>query len=160
MDEIIPTVQDGNGSVSKSVILVAVGVLLLVFGADRLVEGAVVVARQFGISERVIGLTMVALGTSLPELAACIAAAMQKECGIILGNVIGSNIFNVLCVLSTAVMIHPLTFDAAAIHIDLIVMMGLSVVILPFMYTGLRLGKRESVVLLASYLTYIVFLFQ
>jgi cation:H+ antiporter len=152
--------EQPDGSVLYSVCMVILGIVLLVIGADRLVEGAVTIARTFGIPERVIGLTMVALGTSLPELASCVVAAYKKETDIILGNVIGSNIFNVLCVLGTAVLIRPLEFNADGIHIDLLVMMFFSMLILPFLITGLQLSRREGVILIAGYAGYMVFLFQ
>ncbi len=148
-----------EGSVWYSVVMVIIGIALLVAGADRLVEGAVTIALSFGISERVIGLTMVAFGTSLPELASCIVAAYKKESDIILGNVIGSNIFNVLCVLGTAVLIRPLDFNAGNIHIDLIVMMVFSIAILPFLTTGLNLSRREGILLVGGYSAYIAYLF-
>lgn len=158
---VISSVPDSvEGSAIYSVIMVIIGVALLVVGADRLVVGAETIAKSFGIDERVIGLTVVALGTSLPELASCVVAAYKKETDIILGNVIGSNIFNVLCVLGTAVIIRPLEFSVEGIHIDLLVMMFFSMLILPFLVTGLQISRREGVILLVGYVSYMVFLFQ
>lgn len=155
---VVPEIPEGSAFIS--ILMCGIGILMLVVGADRLVEGAVSIARDFGISERVIGLTMVAVGTSLPELASCIVAAYRKESEIVLGNIIGSNIFNVLCVLGVAVLIRPLEFNASGIHTDLIVMMLFSVVVLPFLVTGSQLSRREGAVLLAGYAGYMVFLFQ
>jgi cation:H+ antiporter len=135
------------------------GLALLVLGAQALVEGAVTLARTFGVSERVIGLTMVAIGTSLPELASSIVAAMRREGSIILGNIVGSNIFNVLCILGIAAMVRPLEVPLASVSLDLWVMLGFSLLVLPFLATGLRLARWEGAALLGLYLGYVTYLF-
>jgi cation:H+ antiporter len=146
-------------SVASSVLLVALGVALLVVGAQSLVTGGISIATRVGISERVIGLTLVALGTSLPELAACIVAALKKEGDIVLGNIIGSNIFNVLCILGLTPMVHPLAIDASAIGLDLTAMLILSLLVWPFLATNLRLERWEGFVLVALYGLYVGWLF-
>ncbi len=132
----------------------ALGVLFLALGSSALVEGAVALARALGVGERAIGLTVVALGTSLPELAAALVAALRREGDILLGNVVGSNVFNVLGILGTVAAVKPLSL-AGGIGPDLLGMAGLSLLAWAFLWTGMRLGRREAAVLLAFYLLYV-----
>jgi cation:H+ antiporter len=138
---------------------VTVGVALLTGGAYLLVEGAVALARGFGVSERVIGITVVALGTSLPELASCLAAARRGESDIVLGNLVGSNIFNVLGMLAGAALVRPLSFPPAEIRPDLLVLFVLSLILVPFLLSGRRVERWEGAVLVAAYGTYATWLF-
>ncbi len=140
-------------------LVVATGLALLVLGARALIDGGISIARSLGISERVIGLTMVALGTSLPELAASIVAALRREGDILLGNLIGSNVFNILCILGATALVRPLPVDPSAVTVDLVVMLALSLLIWPFLATRLRLERWEGFVLLAVYALYVAFLF-
>lgn len=139
--------------------LVVVGLVLLFAGAKALILGGLNVARAFGISERVIGLSLVALGTSLPELAASIVAAVRKEGDIVLGNLIGSNIFNVLCILGLTALVRPVEVDWLASWGDLVVMLALSALIWPFLATRLQLERWEGFLLLAGYTLYMAALF-
>jgi cation:H+ antiporter len=148
-----------SGAKWLSLVLVAVGILLLTFGARALIAGAVGTARGMGISERVIGLTMVAIGTSLPELASCLVAARHREGDIVLGNLIGSNIFNILCILGVTAAVHPFAIHGEGVWVDLTAMLAMSVLIWPFLATGMRIQRWEGGVLLAGYLAYIGFLF-
>ncbi|MDH3744296.1 MAG: calcium/sodium antiporter [Acidobacteriota bacterium] len=150
---------EGRSSTAKSLLLIAGGIILLVLGARALVTGGINIARVLGISERVIGLTMVALGTSLPELASSIAAARNRETGILLGNLIGSNIFNVLAILGTTAMIRPVHVDPQGVWLDLAVMLGVSALVWPFLATKLELERWEGFVLLTLYGFYIFYLF-
>ncbi len=134
--------------------LLALGVFLLALGSSALVDGAVALARTLGVGERAIGLTVVAVGTSLPELAAALVAALRREGDILLGNVVGSNIFNVLGILGTVAAVRPLTL-AGGVGPDLLGMAGLSLLAWAFLWTGMRLGRREAAVLLAFYLLYV-----
>ena len=138
---------------------VALGIGILVAGAQALVSGAVTVAQSFGVPERVIGLTLVALGTSLPELASSLVAAVRREADIILGNVVGSNIFNSLAILGVTALVYPVRIEYADVQLDLWVMLGLSVFVLPLMLGRYRLGRRGGAVLLTLYTAYMVFLF-
>lgn len=140
---------------------VAGGLALLVLGAHLLVDGAVDIARMLGISERVIGLTLVAFGTSLPELASSLVAARRREGDIVLGNIVGSNIFNVLCVLGLTATVRPIAVVRSTITLDLWTGLALSVALLPLLLLGrrMRLARGEGAVLLASYLVYIGVLF-
>ena len=145
---------------ARSLFHVGAGIVLLVFGAKALVAGAIDLARAVGITERVIGLTAVALGTSLPELASSLVAALKREGDIVLGNIVGSNIFNILCILGATAALRPVEIAVSPkIAVDLVVMFGLSVLIWPFLATGLRLTRWEGLVLLAIYVGYTGWLF-
>lgn len=146
-------------ALGRAIAFVVVGAGLLVGGAKALVAGAVQIAELLEISERVIGLTMVAVGTSLPELASSIAAARRGEGEMVLGNVVGSNVFNVLCILGIVATVQPVEVDAAAVQPDLAVMLGLSVLVVPFIWAGRELGRRSGLMLLLGWAAYIVWLF-
>ncbi len=140
--------------VLRRLFFVLIGVFLLAVGSSALVEGAVAVARALGVSERAIGLSVVALGTSLPELAAALVAALRREGDILLGNVVGSNVFNVLGILGTVAAVKPLSL-AGGIGPDLLGMAGLSLLAWAFLWTGMRLGRREAAALLLGYLAFV-----
>ncbi|MGC9327510.1 MAG: sodium:calcium antiporter, partial [Candidatus Hinthialibacter sp.] len=131
----------------------------LVAGAHCLIEGAVNIARVIGVPERVIGLTLVAIGTSLPEIASSIVAAVRREPDLVLGNLVGSNIFNTLCILGVTTVICPITVNWSAAVIDLLVMLVITSLIYPFLLTGCRLGRREGSILTLLYMTYFGYLF-
>ncbi|MFQ5528134.1 MAG: calcium/sodium antiporter [Thermoanaerobaculia bacterium] len=141
------------------VALVLLGLVLLFAGAEALIQGGLSIARKFGISERVIGLSLVALGTSLPELAASIVAALKKEGDIVLGNLIGSNVFNVLCILGVTAVVRPVELDWLSSWPDLVVMLALSALIWPFLATRLKLERWEGFLLLGGYVVYMALLF-
>jgi len=142
-----------------SVLGATLGLGLLVGGAQLLVSGATSLARGFGVPEFVIGLTLVAVGTSLPELAASGIAASRRESDIALGNVVGSNIFNVLFILGVTALVRPIRVSYSVVSTELWLMVGLSLLLLPLLITGLRLGRREGGVLLTLYLGYVVYLY-
>jgi cation:H+ antiporter len=151
----VPT-RSGTGPVTASVLLIA-GLGLLVIGADRFVNGAVELARLLGVSETVVALTVVAVGTSLPELATSIVAAFKGESDLALGNVVGSNIFNLLGILGVAGLVHPLPLPAGA-FLDLIVMIAAAVLILPLAWSGFTLQRLEAGLLLLLYGGYLTWL--
>jgi cation:H+ antiporter len=132
------------------------GLVVLSGGAHALVVSAVNIAGALGVSEVVIGLTMVAFGTSVPELAASISAARRGDPEIVIGNIIGSNIFNVLLILGGASMVRPLPVPASVLAGDALVVIVLSFALLPILYTGMRVSRIEGGVLLASYFAFIV----
>ncbi len=138
-----------------ALITIAAGAGGLVLGSDLLVEGAVTIARAAGISESVIGLTLIALGTSLPELATAVTAARHRHTDLALGNALGSNIFNILLVLGTLVLIAPVQLAAEVLRFDLWVMVGVTVLLVPIMLSGWRISRREGVLFLALYAAYI-----
>lgn len=134
------------------------GLVLLVIGANRLVFGAVDIATGLGISEAVIGLTIVAVGTSLPELAASISAARKGEGDLAFGNIIGSNIFNGLGILGAAALAAPFAVPGRLLGLDLFVMLGASALLIVFATTGAKIDRREGGILLALYIAYIAWL--
>lgn len=140
--------------------LVAIGLVLLFVGAEALLRGGLNIARALGISERILGLSLVALGTSLPELAASIVAALKKEGDIVLGNLIGSNVFNVLCILGLTAMVRPVEVEWLSSWPDLVVMLALSALIWPFLATRLKLERWEGFLLLCGYVLYMTALFS
>ncbi len=150
----------GDRHWAVQVLLVAAGLGMLVLGADWLVEAAIAFARAFGVSELVIGLTIVAAGTSLPEVATSILAAVRGERDIAVGNVVGSNIFNLLGVLGVSALVAPtgLAMAPAVLSFDLPVMTAVAVACLPVFFTGNRIDRWEGLVFLAYYVAYTVYL--
>lgn len=138
--------------------LVALGCGGLVVGGYAIVESAVFVASYLGVSQVIIGLTVVAVGTSLPELATSLVAAMRKEADIAVGNIIGSNIFNVLAILGTASVVRPMAVPPTVLHRELPAVLALSIVIFPMLRTGWRIQRWEGFLLLGVYLGVAVWL--
>jgi cation:H+ antiporter len=145
-------------SLGGAALLIAAGIALLVLGGELLVRGAVGLARALGMTERVIGLTVVAAGTGTPELATSIVAARRGQSEIALGNVIGSNIFNILGILGTTALVSPLAVSDAMLGSDLWWMLGLSLALFPMMRSGAVVGRPEGAALLAAYGTYLTLL--
>lgn len=134
------------------------GLAGLAFGADLLVEGAVAIARVAGLSETVIGLTLVAIGTSLPELVTSVMAALRKQADVAMGNVIGSNIFNVMGILGATALIAPMPVPAQMLRLDLWVMLATALALAPFVLRRRDIGKQAGLALLAAYALYTVVL--
>jgi cation:H+ antiporter len=149
--------ERGVGQTMANVILIAGGLLLLGMGSECLVRGAVSIARVLGISELVIGLTIVAVGTSLPEASASIVAALRGERDIAVGNVVGSNLFNLLGVLGLASILAPGGFavSPAALKFDLPVMIAVAAVCLPVFFAGGQILRWEGGMCLAFYAAYL-----
>jgi len=143
----------------RAVALSLLGIALLVGGAAALIEGAVDLARALGVPERVIGVTLVAVGTSLPELAAALVASFRREADIVIGNLVGSNIFNVLAVLGVAAAIHPIAIVPEEVRVDLAVMLLFSAAVVPFLALRQRIGRGAGAFLLAGYLAYVAWLY-
>jgi len=131
------------------------GGLLLAAGARLLLSGAIGIAETFNVPDAVIGLTLVAVGTSLPELAVSLLAALRRQADLAVGNILGSNIFNLLAVLGIAAMLQPLPVAARIVHFDQWVMLGASIILMLILYTGLRISRWEGAVLLGAYGIYI-----
>jgi len=140
-----------------AVIFVAGGLAALVGGAKLFVIAAVALAKLCNVSDAVIGLTVVAVGTSLPELATSIVAAIKKETDIAIGNVIGSNIFNILAILGVAPLIKPI-YGVGINNVDMILMIALGIVLYPFMRTGMKINRFEGAALLLIYIGYTAYL--
>ncbi len=149
----------GQAPAWRSLALLALGVVLLVVGARSLVAGAIDIATSLGVPAEVIGLTFVAFGTSLPELASAIIAARKKETDIILGNVVGSNIFNVLAILGITALVKPLAQPFADISTDIWIMLGFSLAIVPLFLITRRLGRAAGSIFLLAYFGYMAYLF-
>lgn len=137
-------------------LFLVLGLIGLPLGADLLVDSAVDIARQFHVSETVIGLTLIAVGTSLPELATTVMAALRRQADVALGNVIGSNMFNLLAIIGIATMVGPIPVDPSFLRFDLWVMLGASLLILPFVCFKKDITRRWGVMLTALYGIYIV----
>jgi cation:H+ antiporter len=134
--------------------LVGGGLLLLVLGSRLLVTSSLAIAREFGLSEAIIGLTIAAAGTSTPELATSVVAALRGRADIAVGNIVGSNIFNALGILGLAAMVAPLHAPGMS-RLDLWAMIGFAVALLPLIASGRKLQRGEGVLLLAAYAGYL-----
>jgi cation:H+ antiporter len=143
-----------------SILAVVVGSGLLVLGGKFLVDGSVAIARYAGMTERVIGLTIVAVGTSAPELAASLVAAYRGRTDLALANIIGSNIFNILGILGITALIHPIPIAEAIVQTDVWWMLAFAVVLFPMMRKGKSISRIEGGVLLAGYGFYVVTLLR
>ncbi len=139
---------------------IAVGLGLLIVGADMLVTSSIAIARASGISETVIGLTLVAAGTSLPELATSVVAALRRNPDIALGNITGSNIYNILAILGVSSLIGPVQIDPQIASMDNWVMLAATIALLLPMLFGNRIGRLYGLLLLLGYLAYVGYLFQ
>ncbi len=145
------SVKGNSGVRPKDVGLVVVGSIGLVFGGWAIVEGAVTVARALGISQVIIGLTVVAVGTSLPELATSLVAALRDEADIAVGNVIGSNIFNLAGILGVASLVRPLDIAPGILTRELTAVLFISVLLFPLLRMGFRIRRWEGAILLGCY---------
>lgn len=141
----------------KSIVFTVGGLGAVIFGADIAVKNAVSIAESMGLSETIIGLTIVAIGTSLPELITSVIASRKGENDIAVGNIIGSNIFNALLVLGVSSIIYPVTI-ARENFVDIWILLASSVLLIPLMYTGKRLGKIEGGIMVVGYIAYTGFL--
>ncbi len=157
--EFAPSEPTGRKAIVINSGLVIAGLALLIVGSNWLVDGAVAFARWMGVSELVIGLTIIAAGTSLPEVAASVVAAARKERDIAVGNVVGSNIFNILSVLGLASGVAPegIRVAPAALGFDIPVMVAVAVACLPIFFTGHLITRWEGGLFLAYYAAYTVF---
>ena len=134
----------------------ALGLVGLPLGADLLVDNAVIIARDFGVSETVIGLTLVAIGTSLPELATTVMSTLRKQSDVALGNVIGSNYFNLCGIIGVTALVAPVPVEATFLSRDLWVMLGASLMLIPFVFLGKNITKLWGLLLLGLYVLYAV----
>jgi len=145
----------------QSILYMIVGIVLLMYGSEFLVNGVEILATDFGISERVLSVSLVAIGTSLPELATSLVAAFRKESNLAIGNLIGSNIFNVLAVLGITSIIHPIEMMNKSLFTDYLWMM-ISVIILAlfiYVFSKKQVSRTEGFLLLVLYIVFMFFLF-
>jgi cation:H+ antiporter len=137
--------------------MVIAGIGILVAGSEFLVKGAVDIARSLGVGETIIGITIIAAGTSLPELASSVVATIRKEYDIAIGNIVGSNIFNILGILGISAVLKPLSAISIS-NIDLFVMLGVTLLLLPFFRTKYTLKRDEGIFMIGIYLIYLYYL--
>lgn len=147
-----------KGNLWLEIMFLVIGSLGLYFGSEWFVTGAKSMARVFGLSERVIGIMVLAVGTSLPELATSLVAAFKKEMDLAIGNLIGSNIFNILFILGVTGIITDIEVSGAILNVDMIWMLGVTLIILPLMAFNKKMGRTSGALLLTIYVfyTYIV----
>lgn len=155
----VEAVSEGTLSSGKCVVLLLSGVLLLGVGAYYFIDGAVQLARFLGVSEIVIGMSIVALGTSLPELATSVVAAFRKESGISIGNIIGSNLFNILSVIGLVSVVHPITVPTSILTREVPFMIGFGVVLLPLAIMRQPISRISSSLLIIGYGLFLWILF-
>ena len=149
--------EDTSKNLLRDIGILILGLIALAFGSNILVSGAVDLARIWGLSEALIGLTIVSIGTGTPELATALMAAYRNTADIAIGNAVGSNLFNILFVVGIAGLVAPM--DATGINSsDLYVMFGLTVLLLPTVWTGMVLDRKEGFLFLAVYVAYIYYL--
>ena len=147
-------------SLARSSVLTIAGLALLLGGAQLLVAGAVSIARAIGLSDFIIGVTLVAVGTSLPELATSVVAGMRRQADLVVGTIIGSNVFNILGALGLSALIRPITVDASLLRFEFPALIGFTLVTAFFLYTGKRLVRWEGVLLVGGYVGFIALLFR
>lgn len=141
-----------------SIALLLTGIVGLYFGSELLVHNAVLISREFGISERIIGITVIAIGTSIPELVTSIFAALTKRTDLALGNILGSNIWNILSIIGITSVIKPIHVSNDFINSDYLWLAGISILLFPLMKTNMKVSKFEGSILLFIYLAYLFFL--
>lgn len=139
----------------RIILFLALGLVGLPLGASLLVDNASIIAREYGVTDAVIGLTLVALGTSLPELATTVMAALRRQADVALGNVIGSNMFNLLAIIGITTLVGPIPVEREFLTFDLWVMLGASLILIPFVFFKVDIGRVWGVLLTAAYLAYV-----
>ena len=146
-------------SFPRSLIYIVLGATCLVVGSDILVEGAVVVARMIGVPEAVIGLTILAVGSSAPEMVTAVVAAYRRHADIALGNIVGSNLFNITVIGGTAAMVRPIPVAQQFVETDIWIMLAVTMGLISFMLTGRRISRPEGGILFAGYVAYNIWLY-
>lgn len=155
-DEEEPEGADPDLPIWRIMVFLILGLVGLPVGADLLVDNATIIAKAYGVSDVVIGLTLVAIGTSLPELATTMMAAMRRQADVALGNVIGSNMFNLLAIIGVSSFVGQIPVDQEFLRFDLWVMLGASALLYPFVFMGRDITRIWGVVLSALYVIYLV----
>lgn len=155
VDPTTAPIAEVTGSILVPLLVTLGGLILVILGGTFLVDGAVTLAQSFGISETVIGLTIVAVGTSLPELVTWVLAAIKRQGDVAFGNIVGSNIYNILGIGGCTAMIAPGAVPAEIVGFDNLVIIGVSVLLVGFAWTGLRIARWEGAALLAGYVAYV-----
>ena len=151
--------ENSNASAWKLFVMVSIGIGMIVYGSDVAVDSATELARVFGMSERFIGLTIVALGTSLPELVTSVTAAIKGKTDIAVGNIVGSNLFNIMFVVGTTALITPVVYSTDFL-VDSIVAVAAAALLLVCVLPKRRLGRLGGALMLAGYAAYFVYLIR
>lgn len=153
----VPELEGADPSLSwaKITLFLLVGLIGLPIGSELLIRGATTIAQDFGISDSVIGLTLVAVGTSLPELATTVMAALRRQADVALGNVVGSNLFNLLGIMGIATIVGPVPVDTQFLTFDLWVMAGAALLMIPLVFMGRNLTRVWGIGLTATYAIYV-----
>ncbi|MDC0152395.1 sodium:calcium antiporter, partial [Deltaproteobacteria bacterium] len=146
--------EDHRNNLWRDISFLFIGLIALAFGSNFLVTGAVDLARIFGLSEALIGLTIVSIGTGTPEMATALMAAYRKRSDLAIGNAVGSNLFNIMFVLGIAALVAPLDGNGIS-SVDLYVMLGVTILLLPTVWTGRILDRKEGFLFLAIYVGYL-----
>lgn len=157
-DEEEPEGADPSMPGWRIALYLVLGLVGLPFGADLLVDSAVDIAEDFGVSEEVIGLTLVAIGTSLPELATTVVAALRRQSDVALGNVIGSNVFNLLAIIGAASLFGTIPVSPGVLQFDLWVMLAASLILIPFVIFRKKIGRIAGLGLTGLYVAYLLIL--
>ncbi len=147
---------DGARKLAIAILMSAAGIVGLAYGAALFVESATTLAEDFGVPEAIVGLSVVAVGTSLPELVAAIVAAYRRQTELVVGNIIGSNLFNLLLILGATLLITPITAADVGVRVDLVIMLGATALLMVGLITRRRLERWEGAVFLALYAGYCV----
>ncbi|GAA0876154.1 calcium/sodium antiporter [Wandonia haliotis] len=142
----------------QAILFLAIGLVGLYFGAEWLLKGAVEIALDWGMEERIIGITIIAFGTSVPELVTSAVAAYRKETDISIGNLIGSNIFNIMAVIGITAIVKPIDVTENTLNIDMIWMLAIALALLPMLVIGKKITRFKGLLLLGSYIAYIAVL--
>lgn len=156
-EKIVLEAPSTSRSVKKNVVYTLGGLAAVIFGGDLVVRNAVIIAKSLGMSETLVGLTIVAIGTSLPELITSVTAALKNKSEIAVGNIVGSNIFNIFFILGISSVIHPIAVDARIV-LDTVLMMIATLVLLLFSATHSKITRAEGVVFMLFYFGYTVFI--
>ena len=148
-----------GASIFVCLVILALGTIAVVWGSDLLIKGAVILATEFGVSEGVIGLTVVAIGTSLPELSISILAALRGHAALAVGNIVGSNIYNILLILGVTGLVYPITIAPDFLLIDIWMLLGVSGLTVFLLSCQQGISRVFGGLFLATYIIYISFLF-
>lgn len=159
MDDVEELKERSSANMIRVIITFLISLIALIFGAEILVDGAVGVARSFGMEERVIAVSIVAFGTSAPELATSLIALYKKEAGISVGNLIGSNIFNILGILGVTAIVKPVGVNPQIMATDIYWVMAIPLLLYPILLTRMRVARFEGFLLFATYVTYLILIF-
>lgn len=152
------TRTNGDLFIGMSLFYIAIGVALLYFGAGFILNGSLALARHFALSESFIGLTLVAVGTSLPELVVTVTAARKGQTGLAIGNILGSNIFNIFGVMGITAMVRPVSVNGALAYVDASIMAAVAALLLPLLMPQWRLGTRTGIGFVLGYCAYVLLL--